>query len=830
MARKRKPITKNTPKQSLTEQEKQAATFFERTLYKDAITGYKNLLKIENRDEWTQKIAQAYLLQSLDMAKQKLYQNAIVSWEKYAQISDEQQAVEKYLIWLSYGKHYIKIARFSTNKTQILDKSVESWIHNLLAVALLAGEDKITTILTADNPVIAHYQMAKSALHAYCEQDRSALETSLKQIPFRSPYKDFRVILKGLVSMETDRDAAIILFNKIPDNSPYLSFVKLCQLQGLSEPEHLKFYARLGQHGRSFIQTSSGLNKVQITFLKKCQRLFTHYTDKQALEIVMKNRILLGQQRSDYFALSLLPFYPAGKHLVQSTVFMSVFDKQRLKTLVLEKEKNLCLIRNNWYRCLEILEEKNLSEEILTRALIMRHMINFMDKTDNDDINEIINLLSKSLELDPKDKACYLQLIEFLKKQNKTKELAIWLIKALQHYPDDVDILMLLVSESMKKRVFKKAVTFAKKVLKVDPINQQARHALINCHISHARKLINNDKYKLAEKELVLTETVEKGKQSNGLLSIIRGLLAFKTGDKKHCYSLVEQGLNLEKNDLCGHFRLTIEILNLGLSVATVSRSCPKLNKKYQAEKNDLIALASLIGSYHQENNIFINKAFENIKVIFKQSLIKKQSHFSADELENLCYSLNTFQNFEMLGFVANIALKVFSKKIIFNYYQVYSKCNGNIKNITDHDAYNLDRVLIDATDNGINDPRGVAKIRDLLIDYENNQSLSWINEENNDYDNHFPPIAKLFELGLDMGKFIKINHEVSEMNEQELFKFLFDGKNPSLIDTLKFKSHGEEKFQQLILEKILEKSGINKKNVKSLNLDALESILLGTE
>ncbi|NOQ34965.1 MAG: hypothetical protein GQ569_03620 [Methylococcaceae bacterium] len=827
MAKKRKPkYKKNTSQKPLIELEQEAERFFENNHYKEAIAAYKNLLKIEKRENWQQQLAQTYLLRAQAIAEKELYQEAAVLWENYAQQSNEQQHAEQYLTWLSYAKQYSKIADFLKKNNDKLDKALLQHLYSLLGAVLLAGEEKIITLLTDENPVIAHYPFAKAALQAYCQNNTQALENNLKQIPFRSPYKDFRTILKALVSLESDRDATMQSLDKIPNSSPYYSFSHLCQLQELSDTEKLANYAKLDKSQQIFIQKLSGLDNTQINLLKNCQRVLTQYSDKQALEIVMKNSKLFGEHKSQQFGQAILAYYPAGKRLLQSKGSLSEFDRERLKALAFEKEEKGAEAVPHWLECIEILKRRDLPEEALKTALIMRHTAEYIGSYD---IDSIIDLLRDSLTLDPVDKDSYVKLVSLLKHENHDKDAALWLTKALEKFPDDVDILTMNIIETMRKNAFKKAAGFAKQLLKIDPINPQAKGALVSCHAGHARKLIKQYRYDLAEKELAQAETIDMGKYRNGLVQILQGLSAFKAGDKKSCKSLVEQGISREKGDLCGHFRLNIEILNLDLPASTVLRLCPKLNKSYRADVNEIIELVRVMGIYSQWNNPFVEKAFSKVKAIFKQSFTQAQQKFSVDELQSLCESLDELKQFEMLRFISKAAQELHVDNTLFDYYQIYSKANGEASKVANIDMYRLKTALNKAKQVG--DNRSCNKISQLLEEYErvHYSPTSWFDnyneDEDEDEDDFFPFFGNDYgnpDTDINIEKLMTIVEEVSQMGDEDMFGFLFDGKMPTPQQVLNLQRGGEKTFNALLMKKILEKAGIDKDDLADLDIESL--------
>lgn len=69
-------------------------------------------------------------------------------------------------------------------------------LREQLAAQALAGRTEVIAGLSPEDPVVLDHPIAVDALQAYCRGDDIALESHLKRLPFRSPYRDLRQILK----------------------------------------------------------------------------------------------------------------------------------------------------------------------------------------------------------------------------------------------------------------------------------------------------------------------------------------------------------------------------------------------------------------------------------------------------------------------------------------------------------------------------------------------------------------------------------------------------------------------------------------------------------
>lgn len=829
MVRKRKAnINKKSAQKTPSELEQDAKVFFVAELFKEAINSYKSLLKIEQRSDWQAQLAQAYLGRCQQLADKALFLEATVLWDNYEKLNQGQELVESYLYWLGCAGQYSKIAIFLKTHAN-LDSTLISNTNVRLAAALLSGEEKILSVLANDHPVIVYYSAAKNALQAYSQNNIPELEQALKQISFRSPYKDLKSLFKALLNLSSDTTLAKQLLQKIPLDSPYYQLAQICQIHNLSEPQQLKDFARLEKPQREFVQKLAGLDKTQIKLLNNCQRVLINYTDKQAFELVLKNKAVFGELKSQQFALGLLPYYSKGKKLIQRSSSLSKFETKRIQALTYEQKHEDDEAIDCWIECAKILNFEENPDNALKLALILRHIVALIGN-DYYDADEITPFLEDSLKFDPDDKSTYLKLIAVYKRENNSKQVMHWLDKASNQYPQDIDFLMVNIKENMQKKAYKKAAGFAKELLKKDPINIQAKNALIDCHLAHSRKLFKLVKYDLAEKEALLAEGISMGKYKNGLIISLKALIAFKKADTKGCKLLLEQGQQAEKGALCGLYRIHIEILSLSLPSATVMRLYTKPEKSYTASVQEIMALNSMIESYHQDGNEFVSKVFSKVKAIFKKSLNYNQSTFLQDEFISLCHCFEKLNNFEMLRFISNMAIAQYTEIAIFDYYVIYSKINGNAKKLSHIDILRLQNAQRMAKNQ--NDKRTMEKLNRLITDFERSRYVPFFDDNykdsEEDYDSDFVP-PRLFgdnevdeendDSTVDMNALMSILQKTEEMDEFELMDFLFDGKMPSPQQTLKLERLGEKGFQAMLIEKILEQAGMRKHDLKGIDI-----------
>jgi len=538
------------------------------------------------------------------------------------------------------------------------------------------------------NTLVKDWVFIKDALSSYEQADYETCKAALKQIPFRSPYRDYATIIKGLMLIETD--ASLQLFNKIPANSTYKRLATVISLSKKSI-ESL-FNEQLSSAELALIASLKGWNNKQINLINKLRK---PHSNKTLLELVIKNWQFFGKEKSRQFCLALLPHYPRGIKVYEREFgSLSSFEKNRIFAIRSEQIGDIYEANEYWRECIKYLEKQQNSE--LKIALIYRHLVDLADNKEN-----IITDLEASLLYDPADKNTYLKLAKWYEDEGELKPYHKWVDTALKHLPKDPDILLLGMTSATRKKAFKKAVKFAQILLKIDPINAKARDCAIASHISHARKLIKTKKYTLASKEL------EKVNKPNDIVQINQALLAIHASDNQATAIKM-----LEKDGICNRFRVIVESKRQFLDL--------KLTKQnLTPNKTDALKLLNIINAYLAEKVDCLSESVEKIQAtIIKMAKLD----FSEDEMLSLCECFKNLANYDLLGKFATTANKRWSNHPAFMFYQVYAEINGKIFNLEPSQFKIIDEAMSIANNQG--DKRTAMMIINFMRNFNHDNSL----------------------------------------------------------------------------------------------------------
>jgi tetratricopeptide (TPR) repeat protein len=662
--------------------------------YREAIEIYKQLLKREPRQEWRDTLALAYLERSKDLAAKAMYKEACMLWENIVNVGGGVIQPDLYIDWLIRTNQYAKAMRAINQFQQALTESgVAERLEALLAMLLLTGNKEILQALPLESNLRQQQPIAQAVLRAYCQgSSENDVREQLKQISFRSPYRDFRQLVSALLKLDSDPSAALPLLERIPAESPYRGLADI--IHACASGNVLQTLVPLNPSQQEMVVSLLGLESPQLRLIRQWAVVRQKPNDKALLDFITTHLPVLDHEQARRACLALLPGYPHGV-MIYTRLFGALppFEVHRLQALRAEREHDFYNAIRNWQACVDLLtQQKDNPDNPLCAALILRHMVELTEHSGPDPYYEetpILNYLEKSLELDPDDKATYLKLAESHKQAGNSKDYYQWVEKAVQQFPDDSQVLLVAVEAATERKAFKKAVNFATKLLELDPINNRARTILINSHLAHARKLIKSGKYSLAEKELTSASHLEREGAHRGSVEINRGLLAFQLGQQDRMQHELREGTRLAGGVLQARLRLWVEACQLDLEPEDFQHYAQPEEGKIPVTRDDVLALVKLVNEYRQEGVDFLDTALENLEVPLK----KFASQLSTEEdLLGVCECLQRAPHYELLEHFASQALKYWQRPL-FVYYQIYGRAEGKLDNVSDKDYQRLERA-----------------------------------------------------------------------------------------------------------------------------------------
>jgi hypothetical protein len=642
--------------------------------YKKAIELYTHLLQNADNSEWRRQLAYCYLQSALAFTAKGLYKKALASWENYSQYA--QPPYEKYDHYITCLIKTKDSARVQSCLAQLsarqLDKEYPE-LAALLGLLIIADHPEFQQALPPDSDFIAHLANVQTALLAYQENNLSGMDEALKQLPYRSAFRDFRTLLKAAVAVSVTPAEAQASLAKIPLHSPYAQAAGLlltCTRKGSALAREM---ARLNPQQRELIGKIAGLQREQLELIGQLSQQKNDWSDQMKFDLALHYRSLCGSELAQRFCLAMLVRHPSGQQDFNSAFgTIGEFEQNRLTALACEREDNSYDAEYHWRQCMDVLAREG-SGNALKIALILRHIAE-----NQPDAEEKIQLLIESLEHDPDDQGCYLQILGYYSQFPDTAGIfKQWLGKTLARFPQDLDVLTLALQAVMRDKALEEAGQYAQKILAIDPLNTVAKQALFSSHLAHARKLLQSRAYPPVENEIQQAEGLKLGKSYAFQVQLMRGLLVFASQDKIQGLQRITEALSqLNTDPVNMHFQAAMEALLTGLPVATLLRELPPA-KDHVLSAQELARLVERLKRYDQESGSQeqLHKALEKIKAALKKSL--QQQDYAENLLLALCETLDGIKHFELLRHCSKRAQSSWQKPV-WIYYGIYSETDGD--------------------------------------------------------------------------------------------------------------------------------------------------------
>jgi tetratricopeptide (TPR) repeat protein len=652
--------------------------------FREAVDAYKQLLKREQRSQWREALAEAYFGRSKQLAGKGMYQEAAALWENMANLCGDRH-LDQYIHWLLQGGRLGRGARrFADAEAAFRESQAGHRIAAHLAGLILCGHDEIAEVLPPESPILQQRAGVHAALQAYCDGDDEAMRQRLSAIPFRSPYRDLRMILQALVGLDKDQQPALTQLQRVAGDSPFAPFANLVRTAFLHDSALLEAVADLQPEEREFVLTLKGWDKDRIALVRQLPDV-RHADPKELFRFATSVSGLTDPDHLQRFAVGLLSHYPKGiaayeKHFGP----LPVFERERIHALAAERRQDLVTAKGQWRSCVEQLTAAEArGDDALKTAMILRHMAELTIREGGPGAShaEVVQLLASSLELDPEDKQTYLKLMELARQGDDRKAQDQWIERAVRQFPTDAEVLMAAGLAAYRRRSFKKAAGFAQALLARDPINPHARNLLISCHLAHARKQMNAKRYPLAERELATAGDYAREDEQHGIVRLNQGFLALVQGSEQEAESLLRQGLYGLGRGLVAELRFLVEGGRLGIVQRTLTKHYNRVKEdRVPATPKEVVRLAEFLHRYLEDGVKELPQILDRLRAPLKAAA---GLEFSEEELRVTLSALQKVGHHKLLVDYAGAALGRFGQQPRFLYYHIYGRTKGQAERLT---------------------------------------------------------------------------------------------------------------------------------------------------
>ncbi|MGY6276285.1 tetratricopeptide repeat protein [Methylomonas sp. MgM2] len=668
--------------------------------YPQAAELFKELLNRSDNSDYRDQLAQCYLQWALNTAGQGRLKQAGPLWEAYAAYAQTPLvAQDKYISWLlaerEFSKAYPALEKLGAAQ---LDHQFPE-LAVLLGFLLVSGNTALASHLPPDSALFRHWQFVKAALAAYRDGRFEACKQALKSLPYRSAFRDFRILLRAQLCP----DPAEAQLSKIPESSPYRSAADAAIASLQAGAELVASLAKLEPHHRRVVAIACGLSANQIQLVETVSGESGWLTDKVRFYLALQYRSLFGPEAAQAFCLGRLAHYPDGfQDYLNYFGTANAFEENRIHALLCEKAKNSHDAQRYWRRCIEILQGNGTTENRKI-AMILRHMAALVPR------EEAVDLLVESLDYDAAHKESYLGILTFYGlEQPDSAQYEHWLERSLKGFPHDVDILVNAVKSAAKRKSIGQIREYARALLNIDPANKTAKQQLFGDYVAQARRLISSENYAAAEERLQSAEQCIVEKEQRAQLDLLRGV---------YCRPVQERG-QFDKQTIDALEKLGDDPVSkqfqLLMESALLNRPCPVSLPVEDAEltSRQLKHLIALI-EYYDEQSIGGNclaEALNQIGKPVKHSIARLAKNEAL--MLSWCGVLERVGHFDLLRHCVALAGEP-DKKPIWLYYKTLAGCHGDVSRLDHITLFQLQNAMAEAR--AENDSKAVLLIGRLI-------------------------------------------------------------------------------------------------------------------
>jgi hypothetical protein len=704
---------KSPPPKSVPELEAAALRALKGGHYKDAIAAFKVLLKRERRRDWEGSLAQAYLGRAREVALKEMFQEAAMLWENHAGLHPGTPPSGEYLVWLLRAGQWGKLGQcLGAASAEFLQSAPGRRLTEAVAVLAL-DNDKLLAALPGDHAIVQQQPLLKRAMAAYSGHRDAEAEDCLRQVSSRSPYRNLRTLLKGLLAADRDPAGARELLDRVETDSACRDFAAALREQLERDAPEAESYLRLPPKQRAVVDKLKGYGKAQLALLRDLGKAAQAKDTRPLLEMVLRHRGELGEAVSRRYCLAALVGAPEAIPLYERAFGkLAPFEQYRLKALHAEEILDYPQASRHWHKCIDLLKNAPPDrQDPLTQALIFRHIATLAAQ----EVPELaLSCLEQSLALDPDDKASYLKLIDLHEREDDPKAGQSWLEQALKRYPEDPEVLILAMRAAQRRKAFKKVAGYASTLLGLDPINSQARRFLLEAHLGHARKQLKSERPQAAAQELAAARALDPQRRNAALLWL-EGLAAYAQDDYARCRNVWREAWTAAGGGVAAWFQWAMEAQGTGLSLTGLAHLVGGLDKKHVAGRAELMALVKLLGQYREEGRQNLAQALQKLAPVLKRSF--KQTELAEEDYLGLCQGFADAAQYDLLAECAKQGNRRCRFPPVFSYFEVYAKCKGDAGKLGRMDEFRLQMNLDQAHHAG--DRRAAALIGGFLRKHE---------------------------------------------------------------------------------------------------------------
>jgi len=691
--------------------------------FRDAIAGFKELLKLEPRPDWKSALADAYAGRAQELTAKDMLKEALVMWDNRTGLGLGGAIHPNHaaLLMRTGGVDRV-LALFADDKQ--LPAAGREQLRPLLAARVIAGDANILSVLAEDDPVRRHADAACAALDAYCTSDNQALQTALAALPFRSPYRDWVTILKALQQASDQPRQASAQLARIGDDSAFAALRRAGEMALLPEAAFVDAITGAQEATLRFACALRGWPPERLRLQSELARIDTDQSPRLLLRLMFRYQTKLGADWVRRQALRLL-----WKGFPDSLDWIALEGANELtrEEYFLIRAWSAAESYDPWkiFQCWSMLADQLMRStvpngdtelhrlRIATALRATELQTNLLSETepsdDPDDLHPLVaQQLERSLEYDPDDRDTHLQLIDYYRRGKRLKDARRLLTQASDQWPKDMQIFQAAFTIALDAGAFKKAAGIARQMLEIDPINTAVRERLVDAHLSHAHKQLKRLRPNLAHKEISSAKDWARGSQMQERVDLTAGLITLNK-DMAAGATALHQRLTEIGGGLAGRVALALAADNFDLTQnqlqrrAKLAKAASLGPKDIQAALGRLRAHVDRGGGKSRDLTAWLDRTFS--AVAWKE--------LDQNDLEAACDTLRRVELHQARLHAASAALKRWKGMPVFELHAFEARYPDGFDGYSDEPLFRLKQAIERAQAEG--DDRTASRIKNAL-------------------------------------------------------------------------------------------------------------------
>ncbi len=679
-----------------------AAEALQQGRFKEAIELFKQLARQDPRPEWKEALADAYSGRARALAAKGMFKEAAMVLENTLTQAGLLREPQLYATCLIREGQQPKAAAYLLHcvASGAVPAGQQAAFEDLTA-ALLVTVPLLPLPERSEPPEAARWHelatASRAALAAWVDgAPAQEMDQHLKRISLRSAFRPIRLLLQSLTTLPPDLERTARRLETIEPGSAFFPFRQAVEAAMRAGPGlDADAWHRLTPTQQAFAAETGGLQAAAVQSLGRLSTAAR--SGPAALFAWLLKQADLPQDEVKSACLNLLPQIPDRVSQFETRFGpLPQLERHRVQALAAEARGDWKAVERSWSLAARLTGAAGDRISRLSSGVIYRHLAHLaslhpeIEGSDDDGEGEIF-YLERSGEADPDHIPTVLERIAYYRKEAREQDWHRLADQAVQRFPDESQILLQATQSAVARRAYKKAAGFARRLLKIDPINPGVRRQMIELQLAHARKRMRAKRPDLAGKELAQAAEWDRPDAPSGPLCIARGLVALQSGEKEQADAWLREGVTLAGGGVAGWFRavLEAELMRCAGGDALWLREELAGARRTPPTKELVLAVVSALGQVEAgEDRRTLSGLLLGTHAWLEQGA---GIVWSSAEFQLLADVFVRFDAFELLGSYARVARQREPANPEWRFHEIVARTRGNGNAMTMAETRELD-------------------------------------------------------------------------------------------------------------------------------------------